>query len=67
MTRADWDRVEATIRKRGAKMSFEVPRMLAVSTPEELAAMRADGGVPVAVMLKVLPPMFRRRERRVFA
>ena len=64
---ADWNEVEAKIRKRGAKMSFEVPRILAVTTDRELAELRAEGGIPVAVLLKVLPPMFRRRERRVFA
>ncbi|UQU66472.1 hemerythrin domain-containing protein [Couchioplanes caeruleus] len=67
VTRADWSRVEATIRKHGAKMSFEVPRILAVSTDRELAEFRAEGGIPFAVMVRVLPPMFRRRERRVFA
>ena len=63
---ADWNAVEAAIRKRGAKMSFEAPRVLAVATDEEMAGIRAEGGLPVAVLLKVLPPAFRRRERRVF-
>ena len=63
---ADWNTVEATIRKRGAKMSFEAPRVLAVATDEEMAGIRAEGGLGVAVMLRLLPPAFRRRERRVF-
>ena len=63
---AEWNAVEAAIRKRGAKMSFEAPRVLAVATDEEMAGIRAEGGLPVAVLLKVLPPAFRRRERRVF-
>lgn len=64
---ADWNRVEATIRKRGAKMSFEVPRILAVSTEAELAEARKEGGIPVALMIKLMPLGFRRRERRVFS
>ena len=66
VSQQDWDSVEAQIRKRGAKMSFEVPRILAVTTEAELAEIKAEGGLPVAIMLKVLPPAFRRRERRVF-
>ena len=66
VTDADWNAVEAAIRKRGAKMSFEAPRVLAVATDEEMAGIRAQGGLPVAVLLTVLPPAFRRRERRVF-
>jgi hemerythrin-like domain-containing protein len=62
----DWNSVEARVRKRGAKMSFEVPRVLAACTAEELAEIKAGGGIPVAVMLKILPPAFRRRERLVF-
>jgi hemerythrin-like domain-containing protein len=63
---ADWQRVEATIRRRGAKMSFEVPRILAVVSDAELAELKAEGGIGVAVMLKLLPPAYRRRERLVF-
>ena len=62
----DWARVETTIRRRGAKMSFEVPRILAVSTDAELAEARRDGGIPVALMIKLMPLGFRRRERLVF-
>jgi hemerythrin-like domain-containing protein len=62
---ADWEKLEATIRRR-ARMSFEAPRIFAVATDTEMAGFRADGGLPLALMLKVLPPAFRRRERRVF-
>ncbi|WP_328475970.1 hemerythrin domain-containing protein [Actinoplanes sp. NBC_00393] len=62
----EWNRVEASIRKRGAKMSFEVPRILAVSTAGELAEARKEGGIPVALMIKLMPLPFRRREARVF-
>ncbi|SNY68861.1 hemerythrin domain-containing protein [Paractinoplanes atraurantiacus] len=63
----EWNRVEASIRKRGAKMTFEVPRILAVSTPAELAEARKEGGLPVAIMIKVFPLAFRKRERLVFS
>jgi len=62
----EWNRVEATIRKRGAKMSFEVPRIIAVSTGDELAEARKEGGIPVALMIKLMPLPFRRREALVF-
>ncbi|MFC8043384.1 hemerythrin domain-containing protein [Nocardia sp. NPDC057353] len=62
----EWNRVEATIRKRGGKMSFEVPRILAVSTGAELDEARREGGIPVALMIKLLPVPFRRREALVF-
>ncbi|WP_067658241.1 hemerythrin domain-containing protein [Nocardia harenae] len=62
----EWNRVEATIRKRGGKMSFEVPRILAVSTGAELDQARREGGIPVALMIKLLPVPFRRREALVF-
>jgi len=62
----EWNRVEATIRRRGAKMSFEVPRILAVSTGDELAEARREGGLPVALMIRLMPLSFRRREARVF-
>jgi Hemerythrin HHE cation binding domain len=63
----EWAEVEAAIRRRGAKMSFEVPRILAVAEPAELAEARREGGIPVAVMIKLMPIPFRRRERLVFA
>ncbi|MEU4690361.1 hemerythrin domain-containing protein [Actinoplanes sp. NPDC023714] len=62
----EWNRVEAVIRRHGAKMSFEVPRILAVSTESELAEARREGGLPVALMIKLMPLPFRRREAKVF-
>ncbi|SEL61514.1 Hemerythrin-like domain-containing protein [Blastococcus sp. DSM 46786] len=61
----DWAAVEARIRKR-AKLSFEVPRVVDVVTPEERATLVAEGGLAVRLMLALLVPPFRRRERRVF-
>jgi hemerythrin-like domain-containing protein len=62
----EWTRVEAAVRRRGGKMSFEVPRILAVSTPAELAAARKEGGLAIGLMIKLMPLPFRRRERLVF-
>jgi hemerythrin-like domain-containing protein len=61
----DWTRVEARIRKR-AKLSFEVPRAVLAATPAERAAIGADGGLLVRLLIAVLVPPFRRRERAVF-
>ena len=60
---ADWGQVEAEIRTR-AKLSFEAPRVLAVVTPEERAVLAEEGGVALRLLLAVLVPPFRRRERR---
>ncbi len=61
---ADWGQVEAEIRTR-AKLSVEAPRVLAVVTPEERAVLVEEGGVALRLLLAVLVPPFRRRERRV--
>jgi hemerythrin-like domain-containing protein len=66
MSVADWATVEEGVRGRGAKMSFEAPRVIAVATPAETQVMLAEGGLPLRVMVKVMPVMFRRRERKVF-
>jgi len=54
------------VRGRGAKMSFEMPRIVAVATPAELAEAVEEGGLPLRIMLRIVPPVFRRRERLVF-
>ena len=61
----DWNAVEARIRKR-AKLWFEVPRVVAITTPEELRRITAEGGLLLRLLLAVLVPPFRGRERRVF-
>ncbi len=61
----DWSDVEDEIRRRAA-LAFEAPRVLAVVTPAERAALLAEGGVVLTLMIAVLGPRFRRRERRVF-
>ena len=62
---ADWAAVEARIRTR-ARLSFEAPRVLAVATEEERATIRRAGGPVLRLLLAVLVPPFRRRERAVF-
>jgi hemerythrin-like domain-containing protein len=62
---ADWAEVEKRIRSR-AKLSFEAPRAIAAATPAELAAIKAAGGPAVRVLIALLAPPFRRRERTVF-
>lgn len=57
-----WDKVETAARK-GSKTSFDLPRMAAVATPDELARVIADGGLPLRVMLTVFSAGLRRRER----
>ncbi|WP_116450228.1 hemerythrin domain-containing protein [Blastococcus litoris] len=61
----DWAAVEGEIRTR-AKLTFEAPRVVAVVTPDEYAALAKEGGVMLRLLLAVLVPPFRRRERRVF-
>jgi hemerythrin-like domain-containing protein len=62
---ADWVAVEARIRKR-ARLSFEAPRVLAVATGEERATIEREGGLVLRIVLAVLVPPVRRRERAVF-
>ena len=65
MSVGDWAAVEARIRKR-ARLAFEAPRMLAVATEQERATIEAEGGLALRLLLAVLVPPFRRRERAVF-
>ena len=62
----DWKAVETAIRSNGAKVSFEAPRVLAVATPQELAAIKAEISFPLTIMVALMPRIFRRRERLVF-
>lgn len=63
---ADWNTVEAAVRKGGA-LRFELPRMERYARPEELAELKAVAGPVLRIMLAVLRPGFRRREATVFA
>lgn len=56
-----WSTVEAAARK-GAKMSFELPRMFAMCTPEEWERATAEGGLVLTLMLRWFGRSHRRRE-----
>ena len=61
----DWTAAQDRIRRR-ARLSFEAPRVVAVTTPEEYRRIADEGGRALRLLLAVLGPPFRRRERRVF-
>ncbi|MCK5753906.1 MAG: hemerythrin domain-containing protein [Mycobacterium sp.] len=61
----DWRDVEARIR-RNARMSFELPRIGAAVTPTELAALKADAGPAITLMLALFRPAYRRMERAIW-
>ncbi|MGQ4601553.1 hemerythrin domain-containing protein [Nocardia sp. R6R-6] len=59
-----WNRVEAAAR-RGATMSFELPRMLGMCTPEEWERVGTEGGLMLKLMLRWFGRAHRRRERLI--
>ncbi|ODU00712.1 MAG: hypothetical protein ABS81_22845 [Pseudonocardia sp. SCN 72-86] len=65
---AEWKAVEAAVQKRkgGPGVAFQVPRIVAVTTAEELAAMRKVAGPVLVALLKVITPAYNRRVRLVF-
>ena len=66
LTVADWAEVENRIRKRGVKLSFELPRVADACTAQELAALKAEAGVAIVLLLKLVQPRFRRMERAIW-
>ncbi|MEV0467550.1 hemerythrin domain-containing protein [Nocardia tengchongensis] len=56
-----WSTVEAAARK-GATMSFELPRMFGMCTPEEWERASAEGGFVLTLMLRWFGRAHRRRE-----
>lgn len=63
---SDWQDVESRIRKAGAKMSFELPRIAAAVSAEELHALKQDAGPVIDVMLFLLTPRYRRMEKAIW-
>jgi hypothetical protein len=67
---AAWAALEQKARKSGPgpghEMRFLVPRVFAVATPEEAARLRAIAGPALVVVLALVGPAHRRRERLVF-
>jgi hemerythrin-like domain-containing protein len=63
---SDWRDVESRIRKAGAKMSFELPRIAAAVSPEELRALKADAGPMIGLLLFLVRPAYRRMEKAIW-
>ena len=64
----EWDAVSKRVQKMpgGPSAGFQVPRVLAAATPDELEALREEAGPLLPVMAALLGPAHRRRERLVF-
>jgi len=63
---ADWRDVENRIRRAGARMTFELPRIAAAVTPAELATLKADAGPMIDLMLALVKPKYRRLEKAIW-
>jgi hemerythrin-like domain-containing protein len=63
---ADWKDVESRIRKAGAKMSFELPRIAAAVSAAELRALKEDAGPVIDVLLFLVTPRYRRMEKAIW-
>jgi hemerythrin-like domain-containing protein len=63
---SDWQDVESRIRKAGAKMSFELPRIAAAVSAGELSVLKQDAGPMIDVMLFLLTPRYRRMEKAIW-
>ncbi|WP_197380753.1 hemerythrin domain-containing protein [Mycolicibacterium mengxianglii] len=66
LTVADWQDVESRIRKAGARMTFELPRIAAAVTPAELKALKEQAGPMIDVMLALVKPKYRRMEKAIW-
>lgn len=62
----DWQNVEARIRKAGARMTFELPRIAAVATPAELAKLKDEAGPMIAIALFAVRRRYRRMEKAIW-
>jgi iron-sulfur cluster repair protein YtfE (RIC family) len=63
---AEWERVEAQVSKKGPGLRFTLPRIVDVTTPAEFARLRSEAGPALVLLLKLLMPGYRRREKLVF-
>jgi len=63
---ADWDAVVAQVQKSGPGLRFMLPRIAAVTTPQEWAGMRREAGPVVVLMERLLRGGYRRRCALVF-
>ena len=64
--REDWRSVETAVRERGGDLGFVLPRIAAVATPEQFAALRREAGPVLMALLVVTRFRLRRTERLVF-
>ncbi|MFC4942245.1 hemerythrin domain-containing protein [Pseudonocardia sp. GCM10023141] len=63
---AEWEQVDEQVRRGGPGMRFTLPRMAGVATPDEWARLRAAAGPVLGVLIALMRPAHRRRERLVF-
>jgi iron-sulfur cluster repair protein YtfE (RIC family) len=66
LTVEEWAKVEKRARAGGLPMSFMLPRIVDVTEPAELAAMKKAAGPVLMVLLALVRPRYRRREQLVF-
>lgn len=62
----DWDAVVAQVQKSGPGLRFMLPRIVAVTTPQEWAGMRREAGPVVVLLERLLRGGYRRRCALVF-
>jgi iron-sulfur cluster repair protein YtfE (RIC family) len=62
---AEWARVDEAARASGPGIGFTLPRMVAICTPAERAEFARSGGPILGLLLALLAPAHRRRERLV--
>ncbi|MFR9803114.1 hemerythrin domain-containing protein [Pseudonocardia sp. RS010] len=63
---AEWQEMEKAIRRGGPPAGFVLPRMAEVAAPGELAALKAEAGPVLVLLLGLLRPRHARRVRPVF-
>ncbi|GAA1871265.1 hypothetical protein GCM10009836_60030 [Pseudonocardia ailaonensis] len=63
----DWEAMEKEIRKGGAPLTFVLPRFEGVVRPEERDEVRRLAGPVMGLLMALVRPAYRRREKLVFA
>ena len=63
----DWKTVEAGIRKHGVNLAFEAPRIADNLDDQELRRLKAEAGLPIRIILRLVTPGYRRLERATFS
>lgn len=61
----DWKATERTVRK-GARLSFELPRALDVARPEERERIISEGGLTITLVRPFVVRAYRKLERAIF-